>query len=176
MVAGRHLAVMSPRTSLQECFLFVFQNHYALKRYCSDFSKKSVKVDVKGKDLFPFYVILLYVPHDGVNNPLRKVFLGLTCFSFGSLLITFITSARFYCLTFTNFCRAVSTNGIIFWIIAVNGRHRWLVLFVFFHLFYAAWRGQVRLSSFSGRLWLSHIITCSVRAKYKKCSQVACNQ
>ena len=87
MVAGRHLAVMSPRTSLQKCFLFfVFQNYYALKRYCSDFNKKSVKVDVKSKDLFPFYVILLHVPHDGVNNPLRKGFLGLTCFSFCSLL------------------------------------------------------------------------------------------
>ena len=89
MVAGRHLAVMSPRTSLQECFLFVFQNHYALKRYCSDFNKKSVKVDVKSRDLFPFYVILLHVPHDSVNNPSRKVFLGLTCFSFCSLLINF---------------------------------------------------------------------------------------
>ena len=39
----RHLAVMSPRTSLQECFLFVFQNHYALKRYCSNFNKKKCK-------------------------------------------------------------------------------------------------------------------------------------
>ena len=44
---------------------------------------------MKSKDLFPFYVILLHVTHDGVNNPLRKVFLGLTCFSFCSLLINF---------------------------------------------------------------------------------------
>ena len=123
---------------------------------------------MKSKDLFPFYVILLHVPHDGVNNPLRKVFLGLTCFSFCSLLNNFYYLSSVLLSYLHELLQSRSTNGIIFWIVAVIARHRWVVILVFFHLFYAAWRGQVRLSSFSGRLWLSLIITCSVRDKKKK--------
>ena len=111
--------------------------------------------------LFMWFCILLHVPHYGVNNPLRKVFLGLTCFSFCSLLI------NFYYLGWVllSYSHALLQSRFI----TVNARLRWVVILVFFHLFYAAWRGQVRLSSFSGRLWLSdYYLLCSRQKKKER--------